>query len=155
MAPVNDLEDYKTTFDEILANTADFATVQQHEHIRSSEMCGRIPLVLLPGLLCDEALSKHQVAALDDTVGAKCRISGLSTTIDRIDSAPTLASISCPTLVFCGRQDITTPLHLHEAMADGIGGAELVVVEDNGHLSALEKTDAISTALRRWLGVGV
>ena len=29
-------------------------------------MSGRIPLVLLPGLLCDNALWKHQVAALAD-----------------------------------------------------------------------------------------
>ena len=73
MAPVNDLEDYKTTCDEILANTADFATVQQHEHIRSSEMCGRIPLVLLPGLLCDHSLWKHQIAALDDVADCQAK----------------------------------------------------------------------------------
>ena len=79
----------------------------------------------------------------------------LTAIMDRLDSAPTLTLISCPTLVLCGRQDMATPLHLHEAMADGIEGAELVVVEDSGHLSTLEKPDVVSAALRRWLGIRV
>ena len=44
---------------------------------------------------------------------------------------------------------------LHEAMADDIEGAELVIVEDSGHLPTLEKPDVVSAALRRWLDVGV
>ena len=35
-------------------------------------MSGRVPLVLLPGLLCDNALWKHQVVALADV--AECHV---------------------------------------------------------------------------------
>ena len=37
-------------------------------------MCGRIPLVLLPGLLCDDSLWKHQVAALDDVADSRVMV---------------------------------------------------------------------------------
>ena len=73
--------------------------------------------------------------------------------MDRLDSAPTLATISCPTLMLCSRQDLVKPLNLHEALADGIQGAELVVVEDSGYLSSLVKPDAASAALRQWLRI--
>ena len=79
----------------------------------------------------------------------------MTATMDRLDSAPTPATIFCPTLVLCGRQDLVAPLHLHEALADGIQGAELVVVEDSGYLSSLLKTDAVPAALRQWLRIRV
>ena len=109
---------------------------------------------LHPKHLKDEALVAV-VAQSARNVGLAAYERQLTAISGRGDSAPTLSSISCPTLVLCGRQDLVTPLHLHEAMADGIEGAELVVVEDSGHLSTLEKPDVVSAALRRWLGVRV
>ena len=75
--------------------------------------------------------------------------------MDRLDSAPTLATISCRMIVLGGRQDLVTPLHLHEALADRIQGAELVVVEGSGYLSSLVKPDAVSAALGQWLCIRV
>jgi pimeloyl-ACP methyl ester carboxylesterase len=71
--------------------------------------------------------------------------------IGRIDSRPFLPRIACPTLVLCGRQDTTTPLELHEEMAAAIPGARMEVAEDCGHLSAIERPEAVSAALRGWL----
>ena len=109
---------------------------------------------LHPDNLKDEALVAV-VAQSARNVGLAAYERQLTAILGRRDSAAILSSISCPTLVLCGRQDLATPLHLHEAMADGIDGAELVVVEDSGHLSPLEKPDAVSAALRRWLGFGL
>lgn len=64
---------------------------------------------------------------------------------------PLPASIKCPTLVLCGRQDQLTPLDRHEEMAAGIKGARLEIIEDCGHMSTMEKPDEVNQALRRWL----
>lgn len=70
----------------------------------------------------------------------------------RPDSRPTLATIRCPTLVLCGRQDEVTPPALHEEIATGIAGARLEIVEDCGHLSPLEQPERVTELLRDWLG---
>jgi pimeloyl-ACP methyl ester carboxylesterase len=71
--------------------------------------------------------------------------------IGRPDSRPTLASIQCPTLVVCGRQDQITPLELSEEMAANIPGARLVVIEDCGHMSTLERPQGVTRAMSDWL----
>jgi pimeloyl-ACP methyl ester carboxylesterase len=71
--------------------------------------------------------------------------------IGRVDSRPLLPQIDCPTLVLCGRQDAITPVAVHEEMAAGIHGTQLVVVEDCGHLSAIEQPEHVTDAMRQWL----
>lgn len=71
--------------------------------------------------------------------------------MSRADSLMLLATISCPTLVLCGRQDALTPLARHEDIAAGIKGGRLEVVEDCGHLSTLERPAEVNAALRHWL----
>jgi pimeloyl-ACP methyl ester carboxylesterase len=71
--------------------------------------------------------------------------------LGRPDSRLDLLRIACPTLVLCGRQDALTPLAAHEEMAAAIPDARLVVVEDCGHLSTLERPEAVSSAMREWL----
>ncbi|MAO54459.1 MAG: alpha/beta hydrolase [Rhodospirillaceae bacterium] len=71
--------------------------------------------------------------------------------IARADSRPGLGAISCPTLVLCGRQDVLTPVAVHEEMASAIPDAKLVVVENSGHLAPLEQPEAVTAVLRYWL----
>jgi pimeloyl-ACP methyl ester carboxylesterase len=63
-----------------------------------------------------------------------------------------LAGVTCPTLIMVGRQDRWSPLAQHEEMAELIPNAELVVIEDSGHMSLLEQPEQVSRALLRWLG---
>ncbi len=74
--------------------------------------------------------------------------------LNRPDGSADLARIACPTLVLCGRQDQLTPLDRHREMADAIPGATLVVIEDCGHMSTLERPEAVTAALRAWLQGG-
>lgn len=69
----------------------------------------------------------------------------------RPDSRPTLAAISCPTLVLVGAEDQLTPPPLAEEIVNGIRGSRLVVVPGCGHLSTLEAPAAASDALAGWL----
>ncbi len=71
--------------------------------------------------------------------------------VARADSRPDLAGVAVPALVLCGRDDQVTPLDGHEEMATGIPGAELVVLDDCGHLSSWERPDELTAALRGWL----
>jgi pimeloyl-ACP methyl ester carboxylesterase len=69
----------------------------------------------------------------------------------RPDCRPQLASIHCPTLVLVGDGDELTPPALSEEIAAGIAGSRLVVVPDCGHLSTLERPQAVNRALVEWL----
>ena len=51
-----------------------------------------------------------------------------------------------------GRQDRWSPLAQHEEIAALIPNAELVVIEESGHMSLVEQPEQVSEALLRWLG---
>ena len=63
-----------------------------------------------------------------------------------------LASIRCPTLVLVGEGDERRRRTRSQEIAAGIAGARLVVVPDCGHLSTLERPDAVNAALGEWMG---
>ena len=56
-----------------------------------------------------------------------------------------------PVMILCGRDDVLTPLELHEEMADVIPAAKLCIVEECGHLSTLEQPNVVTALLRDWL----
>ena len=71
--------------------------------------------------------------------------------IVRADCRPLLAKIRVPTVVIVGRQDTSTTVADAQEMATGIANAQLVVIEECGHMTVLEKRAEVSAALRRWL----
>ena len=83
--------------------------------------------------------------------GPEAFVRQLHAIMSRPDSRPLLGSIRCPTLVLVGDGDLATPPELHKEIADGIAGARLVVVPDCGHLSTIERPDAVNAALAEWL----
>ena len=71
----------------------------------------------------------------------------MAVAVNRADVLASLAAISCPTLVLCGREDRSTPLAKSEHIAARIPGARLVVIEDAGHMTPLEQPAAVNEAL--------
>ncbi len=69
----------------------------------------------------------------------------------RRDATPVLPQIQCPTLVLCGRQDAWSVLARHEEMAALIPASRLVVIENCGHMSTMERPEAVTAAMRDWL----
>lgn len=69
----------------------------------------------------------------------------------RRDQQATLRKITCKTLVICGAEDTLCPPQRHELMAELIGGADLQIIENAGHLPSMEQPQATTAALRRWL----
>lgn len=108
------------------------------------------PMLVHGGRRGDAALKAIYVAMCRD-VGAQAYVRQQKAIMTRADSRPLLASIRSPTLVLVGAQDELTPPHLSEEMAAGIPGAKLVRVPDCGHLSTLERPEAVTEALTEWL----
>jgi len=109
-----------------------------------------LPLLIHPDRLQDEGfLAVIQGSA--ENVGSEAYVRQQTAIMGRVDGGEDLKNIQCPTLVLCGRQDILTPLPLHEEMAAEIPNAALVVIEDCGHLAPLERPRAVSAAMRYWL----
>lgn len=109
-----------------------------------------LPIELYPDRLDDERLTST-VFGMADAVGPEAFVRQEEAIIGRPDSVGDLPDITCPTLVLCGREDALTPLHLHAEMASLLPGSRLVVVERCGHLSPLERPEAVTAAMREWL----
>jgi pimeloyl-ACP methyl ester carboxylesterase len=109
-----------------------------------------MPVLVHPDRLGDETLTAA-VMAMAERVGADAFIRQEQAIIGRPDGVADLAAIRVPTLVMCGREDALTPLDAHQLMARQVPGAELVVIDRCGHLSTVERPDAVNAALRRWL----
>ena len=71
--------------------------------------------------------------------------------LTRRDATPQLASITCPTLVLCGREDSWSGPPQHEAMHRAIAGSTLRILEDCGHMCTMERPKAVTAALAAWL----
>lgn len=69
----------------------------------------------------------------------------------RPDSRPTLAGITCQTLVICGENDLITPPALAAEMAEGIKNATLEIIPQCGHLSTLDQPEAVNRLLIDWI----
>jgi pimeloyl-ACP methyl ester carboxylesterase len=71
--------------------------------------------------------------------------------LGRPDATSLLPEIRCPTLLLCGLQDGWSPFERHRDMAAAIPGGTLVGIEACGHMSTMERPEAVTAALREWL----
>jgi len=71
--------------------------------------------------------------------------------LNRPDATAVLSTITCPTLLLCGRQDAWSPLSRHEQMATLIPGSVLEVIEHSGHMTTMEQPAQVSAVMMRWL----
>lgn len=110
---------------------------------------------LLPMLIHEDRLEDrvlcNRILAMAERIGRDGFIRQQEAILNRPDFRPTLARITCPTLVLCGREDKLTPVALHREMAAGIATSRMVVLEHSGHLPSMEKPEETTTELRRWL----
>ncbi|MGH7122853.1 MAG: alpha/beta fold hydrolase [Stellaceae bacterium] len=109
-----------------------------------------LPLLIHPARHEDKPLGEL-VMGMAERVGKEGFLRQQKAIMGRPDGREDLRRIACPTLVLCGRQDALTPLALHEEIAGLVPGAKLVIVEDCGHLSTMEKPVTVTAALRQWL----
>jgi pimeloyl-ACP methyl ester carboxylesterase len=94
---------------------------------------------------------KGIIRTMAQETGAEAFVHQIKAIRSRADSRPLLAEVGCPTLVLVGDADAVTPPELAKEIAADILGSKLVVVPQCGHLSTIEKPDAVNTALAEWL----
>jgi pimeloyl-ACP methyl ester carboxylesterase len=87
-------------------------------------------------------IESNPPASVDAAIGAL---------MDRQDSTPDLARISCASLVVVGERDAITPVEEAEAMQRAMPRSRLCIIPGAGHLSSLEQADAFSLALEDFL----
>ena len=110
---------------------------------------------LLPQLVhsrhLDDAAVSQPIFDMAQEIGADGFVREQRAIIDRADSRHLLVDIDVPTVVIVGRQDQVTPLPRSQEMAADIANARLLVLEECGHMSPLERPAEVTEALRRWL----
>ena len=99
----------------------------------------------------NDAALKDIVRAMVEDTGREAYLRQQQAILSRPDSRPGLAAIACKTLMLVGEGDEATPPELAREIAAGISGSRLVIVPDSGHLSTLEKPEAVNTALVEWM----
>jgi pimeloyl-ACP methyl ester carboxylesterase len=112
----------------------------------------QFPLYVHPGRVNDAALKSVYLAMCHD-VGPEAYVRQQKAIMARADSRPLLPSVRCPTLVLVGAEDIATPPALSDEMAAVIPNARLVKVPACGHLSTLERPEAVTRAMVEWLSM--
>ncbi len=107
------------------------------------------PHYLAPGPYRGEILKL--VMDMADSLGPESFVRQSRALQRRRDQQATLRKCKVPTLILCGAHDALCPIKRHTFMAELIQGAELLVLDDAGHLPTLEMPDETTAALRRWM----
>lgn len=101
----------------------------------------------------DPGLGK-KARRMADNVGEEAFLRQLSAQAQRPDSRESLRNIRCPTVVMAGRDDALCSVAMHEEVASALPKADLVLIEQCGHLSSIEQPQAVTAVLRYWLQRG-
>jgi pimeloyl-ACP methyl ester carboxylesterase len=134
------------------------AVVNQRKQLIEQSKIGRflgvsdklLQIFLHPARLSDELLV-DEVKKMAAEVGRDGFIRQQTAIMGRPDSLSDLPDITCPTLVLVGRQDALTTVADHEVMHERLPNSKLVIVENCGHLSTMERPEAVTEAMREWL----
>jgi 3-oxoadipate enol-lactonase len=121
---------------------------------------GYVAEAMLPKLFAADTLARLPGAVefvrerilLAPPTGVAAALRGIA---DRPDMTDFLPQIRVPTLVIVGEQDTITTADEMREMAAAIPGAELVVIKNVGHLTALESPVEFNAALARFLATRV
>jgi 3-oxoadipate enol-lactonase len=128
---------------------------QQAEKALNEGMAG-IADAMLPKLLTPETVSKRPevVKRVRDMMlktkpeGAAAALRGMA---ERDDQTELLAKITVPALIIVGAEDAITPVADSEKMHAAISGSRLMVLENAGHVSNIERTEQFNDALLSFL----
>jgi pimeloyl-ACP methyl ester carboxylesterase len=105
----------------------------------------------LPLLLSEPAQAQPDLVELTlsmaDWVGEANLDAQLALQATRTDERPALRHIRCPTKIIAARHDILCSVSKHTELNELIPGSSLTIIENCGHLSPLEKPEAVTNSL--------
>jgi pimeloyl-ACP methyl ester carboxylesterase len=110
---------------------------------------------LLPSLISRTSLANEDVTgtvlAMAERMGRDVYIRQQTAIMARIDSLPSLAEISCPTLILVGEEDSVTPVPVAREMAALIHGSRMEIIKESGHLPPLEAPSVVTRLIKLFL----
>lgn len=103
-------------------------------------MVGKTTRAQRPGLVAqlDAMMRRSSVEAVSDA---------REVLLGRPDATPTLATITVPTLIICGDEDVLTPVAESRALQAAIPGSRLEVIPGAGHVSNFEAPEVFNRLL--------
>jgi pimeloyl-ACP methyl ester carboxylesterase len=144
----------------VLLNTSARASTAQElsrnqQQIRMSELypfkgqtLSALKRALHPDRSYDAPLLAH-LQAMSLNLGQQVFLRQLG--LVRQDGHAELPHINCPSLVIASRNDQMRSIEEAEKLAAGLPDARLNIIEDCGHMSPLERPDAVCQLMRDWL----
>ena len=147
----------------VLANTRAQADSEEGKAGRRSmaevafkEESSAIADLMLPKFLTPSTLEHHseiveQIRQMILQTSTATIIVDLVAMAARPDSTDLLPTITCPTLIIVGENDVATPVAESHYMAERIAGSTLVTIPGAGHLSNVEQPAAFNEALQSFL----
>jgi len=130
---------------------ARYAFIEMAETGRLSEVVDTLAPRFVHANRCSEEMLMTTIKTMAAETGVEAFVQQQKVIISRPDSRLLLPSIRCPSLVLVGDGDEMTPPDLAREIAGGIPDARLQVVPDCGHLSTLDRPEAVNSALVEWL----
>lgn len=137
----------------------DRSSAQRRNHmqrVRNGEMTEILRDELKPKYLSPLAAFENLlplITQMGEGLGADVFVQQSLALMTRKSAVPSLASITCPTAIITGADDIICPPSIHAEMQKLIKGSDLYIVENCGHLSTLEAPDIITDILREHWGL--
>ena len=131
---------------------------KRREQIAAARARGAAAVVdaIMPGLVGKSTRAKHPeivraLRAMCDRAPVPGLTSALQAMLDRPDSIATLATITVPTQIIVGAEDVLTPPREAEAMHAAIRGSRLEIIPKAGHASNLERPSAFNKIMAEFL----
>ncbi len=78
-------------------------------------------------------------------------LGGLEAMLGRPDSTPTLSTLTIPTLIVVGEEDVITPAKEARTMHAAIQGSRFELLANAGHLSSIERPAAFNAVVSEFL----
>lgn len=123
-----------------------------------ARLVGMRPLVpAIAPIMFGRATLEHNRALIDDWAPSAVSLEltsvlrFLEAVVTRDSLLERLSEIAVPTLIVVGEEDRAQPVTRARQLANGIDGAELAIIPQAGHLSALENPEAFNRALGSFL----
>ncbi len=109
-----------------------------------------LPAFVSRAHLQDSALL-DSIRAMASRIGCEAFVREQKAIMSRDDKRAMLKTITCDTLVLCGREDQLTLPEFHTELAELIPGSRLVVIDESGHFAPMEQPERVAEAMQRWL----
>ena len=100
---------------------------------------------------CDNAEIVGVIQEMAMDIGLELFIKQQTAIMNREDKMYLLPEIKQPTLMIMGTEDEIIPKGTNEAMAEIMPNVRYEVLENCGHMSALERPDTVTQMMREWL----